>query len=147
MKQVIYVLQFKGSAAPVSDGVLKASTRAPSCSISTDVGPDGLRSRLETKPGAEAAAFESTVTMTGESSFKETGTIEFGRGHRLRFSTVGEGYLGPSADPTVKHGCVIWRVDGGEGQFAGATGLITSNFTVGQNGEVVDNHFGVLSLG
>jgi hypothetical protein len=35
-------------------------------------------------------------------------------------------------------------VAGGEGQFAGATGLITSNFFVGENGEVTDHHFGVI---
>jgi hypothetical protein len=32
-------------------------------------------------------------------------------------------------------------VTGGEGALAGAQGLITSNFTVGPQGEVVDNHF------
>jgi hypothetical protein len=36
---------------------------------------------------------------------------------------------------------VIWEVTEGRGQFAGATGLITSNFTVGSKGEVVDNHY------
>jgi hypothetical protein len=46
----------------------------------------------------------------------------------------------------LKHGTVNWRVDGGDGQFEGASGLITSNFTVGPNGEVVDNHFGLIFL-
>ena len=146
MKQVIYVLQFKGSAAPVSDGVLKAATRAASCSISSQVGSDGLRSSIRLEPGAEAI-FESTVTFTGETTFQESGSIEFGRGHKVVFSTVGVGYIGPSPDPKVKHGSVVWRIDRGEGQFAGAAGLITSNFTVGDQGEVVDNHFGVLHLG
>jgi hypothetical protein len=57
---------------------------------------------------------------------------------------VGQGYLGPSADPKLKHGSVIWRVDSGEGQFAEASGLITSNFTINEAGEVTDNHFGVI---
>jgi hypothetical protein len=38
----------------------------------------------------------------------------------------------------------MWRVEGDEGQFAGATGLVTSNFFVGANLEVTDHHFGVL---
>jgi hypothetical protein len=38
----------------------------------------------------------------------------------------------------------MWRVEGGEGQFADATGLITSNFTLSATGEVIDNHFGVI---
>jgi len=46
----------------------------------------------------------------------------------------------------MKHGTVSWKVDGGEGQFEGASGLIASNFTVGGAGEVIDNHFGVIFL-
>jgi hypothetical protein len=38
----------------------------------------------------------------------------------------------------------MWHVDGGEGQFAGANGIITSNFTLSATGEVTDNHFGVI---
>jgi hypothetical protein len=41
----------------------------------------------------------------------------------------------------LQRGAVIWEVTEGRGQFAGATGLITSNFTVGAKGEVVDNHY------
>jgi hypothetical protein len=35
---------------------------------------------------------------------------------------------------------VVWTVTGGDGAFAGARGLITSNFTVGADGDVVDDH-------
>jgi hypothetical protein len=35
----------------------------------------------------------------------------------------------------------MWEVTGGEGHLAGAQGLITSNFTVGAQGEVVDDQF------
>jgi hypothetical protein len=94
----------------------------------------------------EEATFDSEVTFTGETSFQEVGTIGFGAGHRLRFSTVGSGYLGPGADPGRKQGAVAWRVEGGEGQFAGASGLITSNFFVDEQLGVVDHHFGVLLL-
>jgi len=38
----------------------------------------------------------------------------------------------------------MWQVDSGEGQFAGASGLITSNFSVSDTGDVVDHHFGLL---
>jgi hypothetical protein len=75
----------------------------------------------------------------------ESGRIRFGE-HVLRFSTVGQGYLAASADPKLRHGTVTWRVDGGKGQFEQASGLITSNFTIGQEGEVVDNHFGLFRL-
>ena len=84
------------------------------------------------------------MTFTGETSFQETGTITFGSGNTLQFATVGSGYLAPSADPGRKQGAVTWRVERGAGQFAGATGLITSNFFVDDRLGVVDHHFGVL---
>jgi len=36
---------------------------------------------------------------------------------------------------------VVWSITGGTGGFAGARGVITSNFTVGTRGEVIDDHF------
>ncbi len=146
MKQLIYVMQFRGKAAPVpgSSNMMKASTTAPSCTISTLVRPEGVSGTLQEASG-DRASFESEVTVTGETSFLESGSIRFGDGNnRLLFSTVGQGYMGSSADPNLKHGTVTWRVDSGEGQFAQASGLITSNFTISEAGEVTDNHFGVI---
>lgn len=148
MTEMIYVLQFRGKAAPTNAAgtILKARTTAPSCTIATTIGPDGASASIRTADGAKAT-FESEVTITGETSFQENGTITFGEGrHRLHFSTVGEGYLAGSADPKRKHGAVTWKVDRGEGQFEGATGLITSNFFVSDDGGVIDNHFGVIFL-
>jgi hypothetical protein len=34
----------------------------------------------------------------------------------------------------------MWRITGGDGRFAGAQGLITSNFTVTSDGRVTDDH-------
>jgi hypothetical protein len=146
MKQIIYVMQFKGSAAPKAGatGVIKASTSAASCTVSSSIGAQGITGTIQPAPGGKAT-FESEVTITGESSFDEVGTIRFGESnHALRFSTVSQGYLGKSPEESLQHGTVTWRVDGGEGQFAGATGLITSNFTLSAAGEVTDNHFGVI---
>ena len=147
MRQIIYAMRFTGQATPVGpDGnVLHARTSSPSTAITSRVGADGLTGSVDEVPGDEAT-FTSEVTFTSESDFLETGTITFGNGHQLRFATVGQGYLGPSADPSRKHGTVMWSVEGGEGQFAGATGLITSNFFVDQQLGVVDHHFGVLLL-
>ena len=146
MKQIVYSMQFKGQAASVagSSTVLKAITNAPSCLVTTMVGPEGVSGSWKATAG-DKASFESEVTITGETSFLESGSIRFGEGnHRLRFSTVGQGYLGASPDPKLKNGSVIWRVDSGEGQFASARGFITSNFTISDSGEVTDNHFGLI---
>lgn len=147
MKKLIYAMQFAGNAAPVegSAGVMKASTTARSCNISTAVGAEGVAGTIAAGSGGEAS-FESEVTITGEKSFLEKGSIRFGDRHVLRFTTEGQGYLGDSADPALKHGAVIWKIQGGEGQFAGATGLITSNFTLSDRGEVTDNQFGLIFL-
>ena len=82
--------------------------------------------------------------MTGETSFLESGTIAFGDGHRVRFSTVGQGYVSAGAEPGTSHGTIMWQVEGGEGQFAGATGLITSNALLDAKLRVVDHQFGVI---
>ena len=145
MQQLIYAMQFIGRAVPGegSSGVLHASTSAQSCTVTSLVGPEGLAGMVNSAAGG-TAAFESTVTFTGEESFLESGRIVFGNnGHALRFSTVGQGHLGPVADG-FRHGAVTWRVDGGDGQFAEARGLITSNFLVGADGEVTDNHLGLI---
>ena len=145
MKQVIYAMQFKGKAAPgASQNVMKATTSASGNTLTTVVGPDGVQGKLEPTAGGKAQ-FESEVTLTGATSFLEKGPSGWRRQqHFLHFSTVERGYLGDSADPKLKSGAVMWRVDGGEGQFAGASGYITSNFTLSDAGEVTDNQFGVI---
>jgi len=146
MSQILYTMQFKGKAIPANAAgtVLKATTTAQSCTMTTVVGASGVNGTLQPTSGGQAT-FESEVAFISETSFQEAGTIAFGDNrHRLHFSTVGQGYIGPSADPQLKHGSVIWKIERGEGQFAGATGLITSNFFVSSEGEVTDNHFGVI---
>jgi hypothetical protein len=76
-------------------------------------------------------SYENEVTFKSESAFVETGTIQVGNdGEKLYISTVGEGHLGPSSDPTLLAGAVVWRIDRGEGRFAGVTGLLASNFVL-----------------
>jgi hypothetical protein len=147
MRELIYAMCFTGQATPVGSAgsVLTAATTAPSSLLSSTVGPDGLTGGLSPAQGG-TATFASEVTFTSESSFQEVGTITFGAGNVVRFSTVDSGHLGTSADPTRKHGAVMWQVNGGDGQFSGATGLITSNFFVGDDLEITDHHFGVLFL-
>ncbi|MFT4036683.1 MAG: hypothetical protein QM692_00780 [Thermomicrobiales bacterium] len=147
MRQIEYAMRFTGKATPASpDGnVLHASTSSPSTAIMSRAGEEGLSGSIEALSGGDAS-FTSEVTFTSETDFQETGTITFGSGNTLRFSTVGGGHLGASADATRKHGVVMWRIDSGEGQFAGASGLITSNFFVSDQLDVVDHHFGVILL-
>jgi hypothetical protein len=147
MRQIVYSLQFRGKALPGHEsGVLKATTSATSCSLQSVITDDGVEGTFHPAEGG-MAFFESEIRATGQHAFTESGTISFGEeGHSLRFSTLGPGTLGPSADPRYSAGVVIWKVNGGDGQFDGATGYITSNFLVTPDGEVVDHQFGVIFL-
>jgi hypothetical protein len=147
MKRVIYAVQFKGSAEP-KDGaadLLVVTAAASGANVRTQVFPDGFDGKVEPESG-DQAKFASTVKMLSESNFDEAGSISFGPGHSLRFVTAGQGHVAPTGEEGVSGGAVVWKVDGGEGRFAGATGYITSNFWFNAAGEVTDNQFGVIEL-
>jgi len=147
MRELIYAMRFTGRTWPVGSvgHVLKATTTAPSLTLSSTVGPTGLASALGPAEGGEAT-FVSELTFTGETSFQEIGWLTFGMGNRLHISTVGTGYLSTSTDPTRRQGTAMLQVNGGDGQFADASGLITSNFFIAAGGEVTDHQFGVIFL-
>jgi hypothetical protein len=142
MKELVFALQFKGKARPVegAEGKLTARTTAGGQTLRTVVTAKGVQAKSESRPGPRAT-FTSEVQMTGDGVFVEAGRISYGKAGRVTFKTVGQGVLGASGVDGLQRGAVIWEVTEGTGQFAGATGLITSNFTVGSKGEVVDNHY------
>jgi hypothetical protein len=144
MKPIAYSLQFRGRVDEVSAHVLEASASAPGSVLETTVGDDGVRGRFRATPEGDEAVRQSRLVFDGGDSFDETGAIVFGRGNVLRFRTVGLGHLAPSPDPHLRHGTVVWEVEGGEGQFEGASGRITSNFFVSDTGEMTDNQFGLV---
>jgi hypothetical protein len=147
MRQLSFVLQFQGSAAPVvgSPQTLQAQTTAANQSFRTVLGTDGIEATLEAL-GDGQATFASRVVVNADGSFDETGTITYGSLGSVEFRTLGQGYMFPSGIEGLQRGGVLWEVTGGTGQFAGATGVITSNFSVSSEGKVVDNHFAVLYL-
>ena len=142
MKELVFALEFRGSAAPVpgSDKKMQAKTLATSQTLRSVLKADGIQASIESAGGG-SASFESEVEIVGDGTFVESGSIRYGDAGRVSFRTVGRGTLGPSPLAGVQRGAVIWEVTGGEGRLAGAQGLITSNFTVGAQGEVVDDQF------
>jgi hypothetical protein len=109
------------------------------------LGADGIQATLEALGGRQAT-FVSRVVVNADGSFDETGTITYGSPGSVEFRTLGKGYMFPSGIEGLQRGGVLWEVTRGTGQFAGATGVITSNFSVSSDGKVVDNHFAVLYL-
>jgi hypothetical protein len=104
-----------------------------------------IRARVEAVPG-ETAVLDSHVERFGDGTFVEDGTITYGGCGSVTFATVGRGTVHPGAAPGWVHGAVVWTVTGGEGRFAGARGLITSNFAVSGEGDVIDVHVARLAL-
>lgn len=142
MKELVFALEFRGSAGPVpgSDKKMQAKTSATSQIHRSVLEADGIQAGVQAASGG-SATFESEVEVVGDGMFVESGTIRYGDAGKVSFRTVGRGTLGPSPVADIQRGAVMWEVTGGEGRLTGAQGLITSNFTVGAQGEVVDNQF------
>jgi len=142
MRELVFALEFRGSAGPVpgAEGRRRARTSATSQVLRTVFRSGDVRATVESA-GDGVAILESEVQATGEGTFVESGTISYGDAGRVAFRTVGQGVTRPSAIAGLRHGAVIWEVTRGEGRLAGAQGFITSNFTVGPDGQVTDDHF------
>lgn len=143
---MIFSMQFKGTLESLDNvvGVFKATTSSvssPSAMAITEAGVEAKDAMID----GEKAEFMSVVTVIGDGTFVESGTISYGSGDSsLTFNTIGNGVMGPSANKSINAGSILWQITGGTGQFAGATGYITSNFMVNDKNEVTDNHLVVV---
>jgi len=141
MRELVFALEFRGRGGPEPGSTTRRRARstAPSQALRTVLGPDGVSAAIEPVPG-ESAVLESRVERFPDGSFDEDGTITYGPAGAVSFVTVGRGHVGPAPVAGWNHGVVMWRITGGDGRFAGAQGLITSNFTVTPDGQVTDDH-------
>jgi hypothetical protein len=117
VKPISYSLQFRGQATSQGSNLLRLELTAPSAAFVTTVGAMGVRGRFEDVSGGEAV-LKSELVFEEDSTFADSGTIEFGRGSVLRFRGSG-GRLTHCPDPHLRHGAVVRCIEGGEGQFAG----------------------------
>ena len=139
MRRIAYMATFKGSAAPSNEAgtELKARTRAASVvPLDGSELPSGI---------AYEAEFESIVALGADGRFQERGSIDHGGGNVLHFSELSPGLMAPAPDGRSA-GAIDWKVDSGTGVFAGASGYITSNFSVDQAGGVVDHQVASILL-
>jgi hypothetical protein len=144
MRPVTYSLQFRGQAARRAGGFRKEA-RAPGCALVTSLTPEGVSGMFVWSPDEAEALLESTLVFTNGERFDEEGRIVFARGHTLRIE--GRGQLSASPDPHLSQGTVVWNVTGGEGQFDGASGRITSSFFLSDTGDLTENQLGVVFVG
>ena len=148
MSQIGYAMQFRGTIEQQvgKENELWVKTGSATNSLSTALGAGGPTLTID-DAAAERASFTSRVQMLEDGSFTEDGTIDFGEAGTLHFTTIGTGWMGPSAEDGLTHGGICWKIDGGTGPLEGASGIITSNFTVSGAGEVTDNQWGVIFVG
>jgi hypothetical protein len=139
MRELVFALEFRGIAGAGSDGTRRARSTAPSQALTTVLGTGGVQAETKVLDGQQAV-LESVVERFPDGSFVEDGTITYGRAGSVTFETVGRGTVGPAPIEGWTSGAVVWIVTGGAGAFRDARGLITSNFTVSAQGEVIDHH-------
>ena len=128
MAKLVFATEMKGNLAPVEGQEGTFTFRA------SGTGPNG-----------EALITQSDVVMEPD-GLKETGAIEYAGRGKVFFETVGLGTLSPSPVTDLSFGAEVWRITGGEGEFQGASGHITSNFAVSATGEAVDNNYSRIFL-
>jgi hypothetical protein len=139
MGRFVYTATFEGSAAPANDDGSELKVQAQVVTLTPlakSEPPAGL---------GTTAQFESVVIMSGAETFGESGAIDFGGGNVIRFSEISPGKIAPASDGRAA-GAVGWKVDSGTGVLQGASGYITSNFSVGDSGDVVDHQLGAILL-
>ena len=143
MPELVFALEFrgKGRAVPGVPGAREARTIASVQALTTFLGGDWLRAQMD-----EGAVLEARVQRADDGTFVEEGSITYGRAGSITFATVARGWFEPGPIPGTTVGAVMWRITEGTGSFAGARGLITSNFAVSADGDVVDGHFARIAL-
>ena len=122
MRQVIYTQRLDGRLTAIAPGVLDAALSSVN----------------------EPATVEAQFSFADERHFHLTGEVRFDGDESLRFRTLGSGRLDPSPDPGLRHGTTVLEICGGSGRFAGASGRITSNFVLSDDGEITDHQLGVV---
>jgi hypothetical protein len=141
VKPITFSLQFRGQVAQLEEG-LRKQARAPGCALVTSLTAEGPDGHFVWAPGDDEALLDSTLAFQDERRFDELGTIVFALGNSLRIR--GSGRLAPSADPDLRQGTVVWTIEGGDGHFEGASGLITSNFLLSASGDLTENQLAVV---
>jgi hypothetical protein len=131
---LVLLIAFTGRTAPVEN--------SPGFVSSAADGKVLLVLDPRAAPGSNAftqARFKTLVYAQG-GRFYEAGRVEFpGTDHFLIVDTPEPGISQEAADGSSR-GSVIWRILSGGGDFQGAQGLVTGNFTSAAEGTFTDHH-------
>jgi hypothetical protein len=136
-----YALRFRGEAVALGQDRYWAESRARDGTLVRALGPGGAVGRLDGFEGGDPVC-RHELDLRGDGSFASRGEIRFGAGNALTFSAHGR--LGDAPAPRLRHGRVLYEVTGGSGWLAGATGSISSQFLLADDGELTDHQLGLL---
>ena len=139
MRELAFVLEFRGKAFALPDGTRQAKTTALCKAVLTMLAAGGVRVPIDGGSN-QTAELEASVRRFGDGTFVEEGTIRYGAAGAIAFETIGRGWVNAGPVPGSSAGGVMWSVTSGDGVFAGACGVIASTFTVSADGDVVDDH-------
>ena len=128
MQQFTYTQRLRGRLTAVGPGLLDVELVS-----------------LAATPLAPAVRVASQLWFADERTFREEGTLDAGDRGALRIRTLGRGILTPGPTPGIRHGTAVLAVEG-SGRLEGASGRITSNFLVADDGEVTDEQVVVLFM-
>lgn len=137
MQTYTMLIYFTGKGEPIgyASGVVRSRAEGQILALSPEflVEQEGT---LQLPTGH--ARFDTVVTVRGDQSW-ETGRVEFPEiDSYLDVDTVMPGRI--QAQPNgYCTGSIAWRVLGGGGRFAGATGIVTGNF-VGNPDDTFTDH-------
>ena len=145
MAPLLYSLQFRGFATAVAGEVIEVRATALGGALVTMLGDEGLTGGFRADETDEALLQARLVIVDG--TFDVSGRITGGYDNILRYRALGRGRLGRSPDPQLRQGAIACEIVGGDGQFAGATGTVTSNLLLSNSGDLTDTHLGVVFLG
>jgi hypothetical protein len=101
MQRIVMTTHFKGEADAPWGAPPQTDPRARSVSLEP-LSADG------SDAGIDRASCQDHAVFTGEASVTETGTIRYDDGDgELEIATLGDGTLGPCAEPDVLHGAAV----------------------------------------
>jgi hypothetical protein len=137
MTIVTMLVHFEGEGTPVPDA--KGFVKSQAVGAILAVSNEGLSSEARTECPPGKASF-NTLVFAQDGRFWEAGRVDFpGIDSHLIVETK---LAGTSVDLPggAAAGSISWTIIGGGGRFAGATGIVTGNFTARPDGRFFDHH-------
>ena len=150
MEPIVFCLHFRGQASRGADkrNLFRITASAPSCNFATELSDDGVSGKVSVLPG-DMAFSESELELTGSDSFSGHSSLAFGDGpHAIELKAAASGHFestsGSGKPGETITGAITWHVAGGEGQFTGAKGFVTSVLTLREDGEFSEYQTGMI---